>query len=330
MELKNVLKTSSLPRPEIELLLAHLLNKSREFLLTHPETEIRPAVYKRFKLLEAKRLKNWPIAYLTGYKEFYGLNFKVSPAVLTPRPETEIIVEKIVNIFLNKSSRLVKLEKSKQDRYLLYKPKLLKPVIIDLGTGAGAIIISVAKELKRLTPSIYRQAEFLAVDISAPALKIAKSNAAYHKLARKIKFYQGNLLSPLKLNKRDLSQSELIIAANLPYLTPAQIKKSPSISREPLLALDGGIDGLKYYQELFKQLSKLPAIGNLRIICEIDDSQAKKIRTLTKKYFPHAASKILLDLSGKKRFLFFNQKQPSQILTITTVANFNYLKTDAD
>lgn len=285
MDLREVYANSSLPRPEIELLLAYLLNKSREFLLTHPETKISSIVYKKFKSLEAKRLKNWPIAYLLGVKEFYGLDFKVSPAVLTPRPETEKMVENIVEIAKDK------------------KTSSLKPIIIDLGTGSGAIIISVAKELKRLAPSTYRQAEFLAVDISAPALKMAKINAAHHKLTRKIKFYQGSLLSPLKLDKRDLSQCELVIAANLPYLTPAQIKKSPSISREPLLALDGGPDGLKYYRELFKQLSGLPTVGNLRIICEIDDSQAKKIKALTKKYFPHVASKIIADLSGKKRFL---------------------------
>ncbi|MCX6794821.1 MAG: peptide chain release factor N(5)-glutamine methyltransferase [Candidatus Falkowbacteria bacterium] len=298
----QVLRSPLISRQESGILMAFLLKISLEVLLTHSETEIRPAVYKRFKLLEAKRLKNWPIAYLTGVKEFYGFDFKVSPAVLTPRPETEYMVEEIVEIIKNRGTGSKEHDKSAS----------LKPIIIDLGTGSGAIIISVAKELKRLAPTIYRRAEFLAVDISVPALKMAKNNAAQHKLARKIKFYQGNLLSPFKLNKRDLSQSELIIAANLPYLTPAQIKKSPSISREPFLALDGGSDGLKYYRELFKQLrelfkqlSELPTVGNLRIICEIDESQAKKIKTLTKKYFPHAASEIICDLSGKKRFLFF-------------------------
>ncbi|MFA6194297.1 MAG: peptide chain release factor N(5)-glutamine methyltransferase [Patescibacteria group bacterium] len=284
MEIKDVYKTSSLPHLEIEMLLAFLLNKSREFLLTHPELEINLKTYKKFRTLESKRLKNWPIAYLTGTKEFYGFDFKVSAAVLTPRPETEKIVEDIVRIAGSAP---------------------LKPIIIDIGTGSGAIIISVAKELKRLAPRAYRRAEFLAVDISGKALKIAEENASKHKLTNKIKFHQGNLLSPLKLNKRDLSHYELIIAANLPYLTKAQIKGSPSISREPLLALNGGPDGLRYYRELFKQLSVLADIGNIRIICEIDDSQAKKIKALTEKYFPQAVSKIINDLSGKKRFLAF-------------------------
>ncbi len=284
MEIRDIFKNSSLPPLETELLLAFLLNKSREFLLTHPEVKISPKICQKFRLLESKRLNNWPIAYLTGVKEFYGFDFKVNPAVLTPRPETEKIVEDIVAIA---------------------KSSALKPIIIDIGTGSGAIIVSAAKELKRSAPAAYRRAEFLAVDISGKALKIAEQNAHNHKLAGKIKFYRGNLITPLRLDKRDLSGHELIIAANLPYLTKAQIKKSPSISREPILALDGGSDGLRYYRELFKQLSSLIKIGNIRIICEIDDSQAKKIKELTNKYFPQVASKIIYDLSGKKRFLAF-------------------------
>lgn len=282
MEIREIFRTSSLPRLETEMLLAFLLNKSREFLLTHPETHVSHAILKKFKQMESKRLKNWPIAYLIGEKEFYGLNFKVSPAVLTPRPETEKIVEDIVDIA---------------------KASPLKLIVIDLGTGSGAIVISVAKELKRLAPAVYRKTEFLAVDISGNALKIAKINSQKHKLADKIKFHQGDLLTPLKLDKRDLSKSELIIAANLPYLTPSQIKKAPSIGREPIIALDGGRDGLKYYRELFKQLSDLKITGNIRLICEIDDSQAKKIKALALKYFPGVVSEIVNDLSGKKRFL---------------------------
>lgn len=284
MDLRDIYKASSLPPLEIEMLLAHLLKKSREFLLTHPEVKINQAVYKSFKALESKRLQHWPIAYLIGAKEFYGFDFIVSPTVLTPRPETEKIVEDMVRIAAESS---------------------LKPLIIDIGTGSGAIIISVAKELKRLAPEAYRRAEFLAADISKKALNIACQNAYKHKLAKKIGFLKGNLLTPLKLDKRELSGYELIIAANLPYLTKAQIRKSPSISREPLLALDGGPDGLKYYRQLFKQLAGLKNVGNIRIICEIDDSQARKIRELTNRYFPRVASKIIRDLSGKRRFLSF-------------------------
>lgn len=284
MEIRDIFKTSSLPPLETELLLAFLLNKSREFLLAHPEARISETAFHDFKKLEVKRLRNWPIAYLIGSKEFYGLDFRVSPSVLTPRPETEKIVEDMVRIA---------------------EASALKPLIIDIGTGSGAIIISVAKELKRLAPETYRRAEFLAADISGKALKVAAQNAVKHRLNNKISFRKGDLLAPLKLDKRELRGYELIIAANLPYLTKTQIMKSPSISREPLLALDGGPDGLKYYRRLFKQLAALKNVGNIRIICEIDDSQAKKIKELTERYFPAAVSKIIHDLSGKKRFLSF-------------------------
>jgi release factor glutamine methyltransferase len=283
MTLADILRNSSLSRPETEFLLAFLLHKSREFLLIHPETEITPQIYKKFKLLEDKRLKNWPIAYLTGSKEFYGRDFQVGPAVLTPRPETEQIIDEIIKIIPSKKGTAP-----------------AKPIVIDLGTGSGAIIISLAKELKRLVPQTYRRAQFSAVDISEPALRVAKQNAASHKAAVKIKFYQGDLLTPLKLNKRDLSQNDLIIAANLPYLTLKQIKKSPSISREPLLALDGGADGLKYYQELFEQLQDIP-YHSATLFCEIDPAQSKSIGVLAAKYFPKTESSLLKDLSGKNR-----------------------------
>lgn len=288
VDLRKIFNNSSLPRLETELLLSYLLKKPREFLITHPETKIRPTIYKRFKLLEAKRQNNWPIAYLTGYKEFYGFDFKVSPAVLIPRPETELLVDKIINFLTNNRT-------------------VLKPIIVDLGTGSGGIIITVAKELKRLMPSVYNQSEFIAVDISAVALKIAKINADKHKLTRKIKFYRGDLLIPLKFPQRNLNQSELIITANLPYLTPTQIIRSPSISREPRLALDGGRRGLKYYQALLSQLADLPADLKFRVYCEIDDSQATTISALSKKYLPRALTSITRDLSGKQR-LFIIQK----------------------
>jgi release factor glutamine methyltransferase len=280
--ISQIIRSSLISRPETELLLAFLLNISIESILTHPEIEITPPIYKKFKSLEDKRRKNWPIAYLIGSKEFYGLNFKVSPAVLTPRPETELIIDEMTQLISTKATAPT------------------KPLIIDLGTGSGAIIISLAKELKRLIPQTYRRAEFSAVDISEPALRIAKQNAVRHKVAAKIKFYQGDLLAPLKLQPRDLSRNDLIIAANLPYLTLKQIKKSPSISREPLLALDGGADGLKYYREIFKQL-KGASYHSATLFCEIDPAQSKSIGALAAKYFPNGESSVLPDLAGKNR-----------------------------
>lgn len=285
MTLIQVLKSSSLPRPETEILLAFILKKTREFVLTYPETKITPAAYRRFRALEKKRLANWPIAYLTGYKEFYGLDFAVSPATLVPRPETEMIVDEI-NDLAGSAPR---------------------PLIIDLGTGSGAIIIATAHELKKQTPSTYRLADFAAIDISTPALKIAKKNAARYGLDKKIRFCRGNLLTPL-LAKKLLVGRDLIIAANLPYLTPAQIKCSPSIKHEPELALDGGKDGLKYYRELFRQLAGAD-FRSANILCEIDPGQAAGIKALALKSAPNAKISIHKDLSGQDRLSVIDWQQ---------------------
>jgi release factor glutamine methyltransferase len=269
MTFLQLLKTSSLPPKETEILVASLLHKNREFLLTHLETKINLPLLKKFKKLEKKRLAGWSIAVLIGQKEFYGLSFKVDKNVLVPRPETEMIVDEV-------------LTKNENDC-----------LIIDLGTGSGAIIITLAKNLKTT------KTNFLAIDISPSALKIAKQNAKLHKLDKKIKFFSGNLLTPiLKL----LPHKNLIIAANLPYLTKAQINNSPSIKREPKLALDGGSNGLKYYRALFKQLKTIK-YKSLELLIEIDPSQTAKIKTLAKQYFSPECLEIKKDLASRNRLL---------------------------
>jgi release factor glutamine methyltransferase len=279
-----IFKESPLSRLDTELLLAFVLHKNREFILTHPETIITPALYKKFQALKAKRLKDWPIAYLIGSKEFYGLDFKVTPAVLMPRPETEMMVEEIIG-----------------------QPAASH--IIDLGTGSGAIIIAASSEIRRLFPVQFKKIKLSAVDISKSALNIARQNAKAHRLNTKIKFHHGSLLTPLKLETKKIAGESLTIAANLPYLTPTQIKRSPSISREPRLALDGGKDGLKYYRELFKELSILTKKQTIhfRLLCEIDPSQARPINTLAKKILPKAKTVIRQDLAKKNRLAIISQ-----------------------
>ncbi len=282
MDFFSILKSSKLPQNEIEILLAFLLNKERVFFMTHPEIKIEKAVYSKFKALEKKRLENWSIAVLTRHKEFYGLDFKVDKNVLVPRPESELIVDEILEL------------SKKTEKDIL---------IIDLGTGSGAIIISCAVELEKLNNKKYKITSFSAVDISSSALKIAKINSLLHKQNTKIKFFEGDLLKPL-ISRKYFSKptnSELIISANLPYLTQAQIKGSPSIQKEPRLALVAGNDGLKYYRHLFKELKNLKVTAT--ILCEIDASQSINIKLLTKKIFPQASLKIKKDLAGLDRLV---------------------------
>lgn len=277
--LSEIISELLIERKEAEILIGYLLNKTRESILTHPETKIDISIYNKLNRLQQKRLKNYPIAYLTGQKEFYGLNFKVNKNVLVPRPETELMVDKII-------------DEINHD----FKNNLL---LIDIGTGSGAIIISLASELKKTSPNVFKDIQFIASDFSHSALQIAKTNSKNLLNKKTIKFYRGNLLNPVK---KIISDRNIIIAANLPYLSPTQVKKSPSISREPKLALVAGPDGLKYYRLLFKQLQN-SNYRSLVLFCEIDPGQTKSITALTKLFFPRAKSEIIKDLSEHDRFL---------------------------
>lgn len=290
MVFSDVLKTSPLPRLETEVLMAFLLKKNREFLLTYPETKITTALFKRYQILTQKRLAGWSIAVLIGEKEFYGRKFAVDKNVLIPRPETELIVEEILDV----------IETQPADSNLF---------LADIGTGSGAIIVSLASEIFQQDRKRFAKIVWRGVDISAAALKIALGNSILYKQSKNIKFLSGNLLEPL-VNRKDLNyllNDNLIIAANLPYLTSKQVAASSSIKKEPRLALIAGQDGLKYYRQLFRQVGVIyrDREANPRrsivIFCEIDSSQAKSITVLAKKILPRSEVVIKKDLAGRKR-----------------------------
>jgi len=270
---------------DAELLLSFVLRKPREYVLAHPEIKLTKKQILKFYKLIAQRAKNIPLAYLTGVKEFYGREFYVDKRVLVPRPETETLIEQV------KSEKL----KMKSDA-----------IIVDIGTGSGCIIITLAKELENLKSKI-SNLKFLATDVSPDALAVAKKNVKLHGVDKKIKFLQGNLLEPILKNKDFLiHNSEFFILANLPYLTLKQIKQSPTIQHEPRLALTAGKDGLKYYRELAKQLQgfrnllKVSETSNIPIslFAEIGDMQGTEM----KKIFSFAKNKnIKKDLASHNR-----------------------------
>ncbi len=204
---------------DAEVLLSFVINKSKEFLYAHPETKLNWIQKIRFFYLINQRSKNWPVAYLTGIKEFYGRTFYVNKNVLIPRPLTEELIEKALAI--------IKLGYS----------------ICDLGTGSGCIIITIIKELQKQNYNL-NNFKFYASDISRKALQVAKKNARFHQVNQHIQFLQGDLLKPLPGKKIAL------IIANLPYLEANDLNE-PSIKKEPTLALLGN------YDEFFKQASRL-------------------------------------------------------------------------
>jgi len=241
--------------------MAVALHKNIAYIYKNPEKKLSRSNILAFKKILKKRLAGWSLATLSGQKEFFGLNFLVNKYTLIPRPESELIVEEAL--------------KSTADGQN----------ILDIGTGSGVLILSLAKHNTHL-------ANYTATDISGRALKIAKSNSRKLKLKNKIKFIKTDLLAGLS------SQFDIIMA-NLPYLNPKQMKE-PSISKEPVSALLSGADGLDHYRKFLKQL---PRYLNKKyiILLEIDPSQKDQIKKEISENLPQAKIKFLKDLAQNIR-----------------------------
>ena len=293
------LQQNKIPTPHLdaEILLSHILKKPREYILARTEKKLTKTQITNYKLQITKRAKGKPIAYITKHKQFYGLDFYVNKNILIPRPETELMIDEA----LKEAKPLIR--------------GFASLCIIDIGTGSGCIIITLAKLLAKKKKELgfgYPKPSsffFLATDISKPALTIARKNAKLHHIDKKIKFIHGNLLEPILNNSKHLNNlnNPIIITANLPYLTPAQVKNSPTIQQEPKFALSAGADGLKYYRQLFKQIKKLNALCAMRYaLCEIDPRQTIMLKKLIKKILPNAKIQIKKDLAGHNRLVSIN------------------------
>jgi len=287
----NQLKNLKNPALEAEILLSHILKKNREFLFTYPGKELTEAQFKNYKKLAVRRLKGEPVAYLTGQKEFYGLNFFVNKNVLIPRPETELMVEEAVELITCLAGRQA-------------HNKCI--TLIDVGTGSGCIAITLSKILESKLP--ITNYKLLAIDISKLALAIAKKNAKFHVINKRIKFIHGDLLKPVILNSKFLNHnSKLIILANLPYGWKEWKNncsmETAGLKFEPDIALFAEKKGLKLYEDLFEQIIELTKFKplSLNLFCEFDPRQTSLMRKLIKKYFPSAKLQIKKDLAGRNR-----------------------------
>lgn len=221
-----------------------------------------------------------PIQYQKGYVEFYKLRFKVTPDTLIPRPETELLVDEVL-----------KYERTNQ------------LTILDLGTGAGNIAISIAKN----APNV----RIIATDISPKALKVAQKNARLHGVSDQIVFLQSDLLNYSK-SRRSSDFCQIvpdIIVTNLPYIPSARIPYLDSSVNdfEPYVALDGGEDGFELYRKLFRQINQLSTPPKL-IICEIDYTHGELAVLEAQKYFPDAEIEVKKDLARKQRILLISFK----------------------
>ncbi len=247
---------------ECELLLRHTLKISRTQLYLDLDQELSPQQEQTFWRLVERRLNGEPTAYTTGHRQFYGLDFYVDSRVLIPRPESELLVEITLKLA--------------QNHHL--------STIADIGTGCGAIAISLALELP--------QTRIYATDISAPALEVARLNCQKHEVTDRVHLLHGDMLDPLP------EPVDLIIA-NLPYVKKSELA---GIKFEPRLALDGGSDGTERIRHLCRQVgSKLSAGGFL--LLEMGQGQREAITTFLHNLFPDGEIEALPDLSGIDRVL---------------------------
>ncbi|MDD5289654.1 MAG: peptide chain release factor N(5)-glutamine methyltransferase [Patescibacteria group bacterium] len=292
------------------------LNKGRDrerssigksLLYAHPELELTKSQEKKYKKFIARRSKNEPVAYILGQKEFFGLDFWVNKNVLIPRPETEMMVEEVINQLTinNKQSRVLGTKKQ-------------KIIIIDVGTGSGCLIISILKNL--LVANCWLLIDAVATDISERALAVAKKNARLHGLTKKIRFIKSDLLNfllssrgPIKSDRWDLeipsapsglqNDMKIIVTANLPYLPEKIYRRNyQGLKFEPRTALVAKNNGLFLYEKLLKQIKQL-TINNkqLTIFLEILPFQKPLLEKLIKKHLPKANVKFKKDLAKKWR-----------------------------
>ncbi|RUL85017.1 peptide chain release factor N(5)-glutamine methyltransferase [Tautonia sociabilis] len=237
-------KGSESPRLDAEVLLAHVLQTDRVKLYTQYAEEVGAADRSQYKDLIRKRAEGAPVAYLVGRKEFFSLPLNVSPAVLIPRPDTEFAVVECLDVLKGKAD----------------------PIIVDVGTGSGAIALAIAHQ--RI------DARVLATDLSPEALAVARSNADCHDLSDRVTYFEGDLLAPVA----DLGPFDVIIS-NPPYIATDVIPSLEAGVRdfEPHLALDGGPDGLRVASRLIEQAVPLLKPGG-DLILEIGSDQEPPIR----------------------------------------------------
>ena len=241
--------SASISRRDAETLLAHLVRRDRAWLLAHADGELPGEDLGMLRSLTARRAAQEPLQHLTGTQEFFGLALRVTPDVLIPRPETEHLVEAVLDW-----------ARAQPD------PQLR---IVDVGTGSGAIAIALA--------SVLEHASVTAIDISPAALAVARENAAEHHLGERIRFVEGDLLRPLV----GAGASCDIVASNPPYVALDEAATlAPEVrEHEPALALYAGASGLDIYRRLIPQAFDLLRPGGL-LAMEIGFGQREALTQL--------------------------------------------------
>jgi release factor glutamine methyltransferase len=271
------------PRLQAELLLAHFLGLNREGLYIHLRDKIPDKGRDRLEELVRRRISGEPLQYILGKQAFWSGDFRVDPRVLIPRPETEILVEQAISI-------------------LSTMPSGRSPSVLEIGTGSGAVAISVAREVKDLL--------LVATDISRDALLLARENAREMGVLRKITFVNGDLFGPF--HSREEGPFDLILS-NPPYISSPEIEMLPREIREhePAVALNGGEDGLDFYREILRQVPSYLRMGGW-LLLELGQGQGKRIAELIHEKEEFSEPELLKDLSGIERVVKLRKKRESR------------------
>ena len=264
--------TSKAPRRDAGLLLAHVLGCDQTALLTHPERLLSAAEWQQFDRLVERRLASEPMQYLTGEQEFFGLSFEVSPAVLIPRPETEHLVEAVLDRF----------GREEEVR------------IVDVGTGSGAIAVSLAHAMPR--------SRVTAVDLLPAALAVARRNAERHGVIDQLVLLPSDLLAEVGGTDFDA------VVANPPYIATAEVLEPQVANYEPHSALYAGPTGLEVYERLIPQAARVLKPGGW-LMLEIGYGQSSALKNLMHGW---AGVTLVNDLQGIPRVVL-GQKQSATL-----------------
>ncbi|MGC8786736.1 MAG: peptide chain release factor N(5)-glutamine methyltransferase [Anaerolineae bacterium] len=269
----SVLAAAGVPSPRLdaEVLLAHVLGWRRAGLYARPEFELTPAQQQAFQGLVERRYCREPVPYITGHREFYGLDFIVDRRVLIPRPETELLVERALETAEHMGGGKEQL------------------ILADIGTGSGVIAISLAMHLPH--------AIIYATDAFAEALEVAACNVSRYHLSQRVHLLQGDLLQPLPGRVH-------LIVANLPYVSTDYLANAAPdvLAYEPLVALDGGPDGLAQIRRLLTQAGQWLLPGGA-ILLEIGAGQGREVTVFATQCYPAAKVELFQDYAGLDRIV---------------------------
>ena len=255
------------PKNKARAILQHTLKKSKEYTIIYDKNEVTKEERDNYVKNIKRLISGEPLQYITGVQEFMKLNFIVNKDVLIPQPDTEILVEEVIKI----------------------ANKMENPIILDLCTGSGAIAVSLAKNIPN--------AKIIATDISKKALEIAKYNAKLNGVLNSIDFIESNLFNKIKNIKFD------VIVSNPPYIETNEIQKLPKdVRQEPMIALDGGKDGLDFYRKIYDKGNEF--LNRQGYICvEIGYNQREAVKRIIEKKQRYVETYCIKDLCENDRVI---------------------------